>query len=96
MESVCQLIGEVLSKCKDSTRSQIYVFWRTRILQSRVKMHQMMFWSGACLVQAVVHTVDVGDVVETLVAGQCCLTNEVVFIPVGGSAKESTARLEKA
>jgi hypothetical protein len=48
------------------------------------------------LVQAVVHTVDVGDVVETLVAGQCCLTSKVVFISVGDSAKESAARLEKA
>ncbi len=47
------------------------------------------------MVQAVVHTVDVGDVVETLVAGQCCLTGKVVFISVGDSAKESTARLGK-
>jgi len=67
MASVCQLIGEVLSKCKDSTRSQIYAFWRTRILQSRVKMHQVMCWSGACLVWAVIHTVNVEDVFETLV-----------------------------
>ena len=48
------------------------------------------------MVQAVVHTVDVEDVVETLVAGQCCLTNEVVFIPMGNSAEDSIKQLEKA
>jgi hypothetical protein len=60
------------------------------------KLFQMIRWPSDCLVQAVVHTVDVGDVVETLVAGQCCLTSEVVFIPVGNFAKDSIKQLEKA
>ena len=96
MASVCQLVGEVLSKCKDSTRSHSYALWRTRVLQSSVKMHQIMCWPDACLVWAVIHMVDVGDVVETLVAGQCCLTSKVVFISVGNFAKKNTARLKKA